>query len=470
MPKRAVLTSRADDFPRWYQDVVAKAELADNGPVRGTQVIRPYGYALWERMQAEVDARIKVAGAQNVSFPLFIPQSYLTREAEHVEGFSPELAVVTMAGGKELEEPVVVRPTSETVFGEYMAKWVQSYRDLPLLLNQWCNIVRWELRPRLLLRSTEFLWQEGHTVHATAEEAATYALRILHDVYRDFMVEVLAMPVYIGRKTAKERFAGGINTLACEAVMADGKALQMGTSHELGQNFARAFEIDFLDAEGTQQLAWTTSWGVSTRMLGGLIMAHGDDHGLRVPPRLAPIQAVVLLVRDEDGAGERGRLITESLRTSGVRVQLDDRTDTSFGRRVTDWELKGVPLRVEVGPRDLAEGNVTIVRRDTCEKAPIALAGAAARVTELVDVVQHDMLRSATERRDAATTDCSTLDAVREAAQTGFARAPWSVIGAEGEAELAESAVTVRVLQRADGSVPLSEDEPDLVGWCAKAS
>jgi prolyl-tRNA synthetase len=469
MPRAPVLTPRADDFPRWYQDVVAKAELADNGPVRGTQVIRPYGYALWERMQAEVDARIKVAGAQNVSFPLFIPQSYLQKEAEHVEGFSPELAVVTVAGGKELEEPIVVRPTSETVFGEYMAKWVQSYRDLPLLLNQWCNIVRWELRPRLLLRSTEFLWQEGHTVHATAEDAAAYALTILHDVYRDFMVDVLAMPVYIGRKTAKERFAGGINTLTCEAVMADGKALQMGTSHELGQNFARAFEIDFLDAEGAQQLAWTTSWGVSTRMLGGLIMAHGDDNGLRIPPRLAPIQAVVLHVRDEDGAGERAHLIAESLRTSGVKVELDDRTDTSFGRRVTDWELKGVPLRVEVGPRDLADEQATLVRRDTGEKTQIPLSGLSTAVGEALDAAQVDLLAAATAERDERTVDVTSLDEAREAGQEGFARLPWRLVGESGEAELASSAITVRCIQRADGSVPASEDEDDLYALVARS-
>src|SRR3954452_10037503 len=304
MPKRAVLTSRADDFPRWYQDVVAKAELADNGPVRGTQVIRPYGYALWERMQAEVDARIKVAGAQNVSFPLFIPQSYLQKEAEHVEGFSPELAVVTVAGGKELEETIVVRPTSETVFGEYMAKWVQSYRDLPLLLNQWCNIVRWELRTRLFLRSSEFLWQEGHTAHASEQDAREYATRILHEAYKSFMVEVLAMPVIVGRKTAKERFPGAINTMGCEGLMRDVKALRMGTSHEPGQNFARVFEMQYLADQGSQQLCWTTSCGTSTRMVGGPIMCHGDDSGLVVPPRLAPTQCVVLLVKDSDGAGE----------------------------------------------------------------------------------------------------------------------------------------------------------------------
>src|SRR5438874_1886742 len=303
MAKQPILTPQADDFPRWYQDVVAKAELADNGPVRGTMVIRPYGYSLWERMQAEVDARIKACGAENAYFPLFIPESYLRREAEHVEGFSPELAVVTIAGGKPLDEPVVVRPTSETVIGEFMAKWVQSYRDLPLLLNQWANVVRWELRPRLFLRTSEFLWQEGHTAHATQDDARVYAERILTDVYQDFMVNVLAIPVVVGRKTAKERFAGATNTLTCEAMMADGKALQMGTSHELGQNFARVFGIEFQSETGESVHGWQTSWGASTRLVGGLVMAHGDDSGLRLPPRIAPVQVVVVLVRDEEGSG-----------------------------------------------------------------------------------------------------------------------------------------------------------------------
>ncbi len=454
MAKAPVLTPRASDFPRWYQDVVAKAELADNGPVRGTQVIRPYGYAIWERMQAEVDRRIKAAGCDNVSFPLFIPQSYFQREAEHVEGFSPELAVVTHAGGKDLEEPVVVRPTSETVFGEYMAKWVQSYRDLPLLLNQWANVVRWELRPRLFLRSTEFLWQEGHTVHASEADAAAYALRILTDVYRDFMVEVLALPVHVGAKTARERFAGATRTLTCEAMMGDGKALQMGTSHELGQNFARAFDIGFLDDAGAQQLAWTTSWGVSTRMVGGLIMGHGDDAGLRLPPRLAPTQVVVLVVRDEDGAGERAALVAEALRTAGVRVHLDARTDTGFGRRVTDWELKGVPVRLELGPRDLAQEQVTLVRRDTGEKTLVALAGVTAAVVDALELAQTALLDGATEARDARTADVGSAEEAREAAATGFARLPWHLLGEEGEAALATSAVTVRCLQGPDGGVP----------------
>src|SRR6187397_2264310 len=316
-----VLTPQAEDFPRWYQDVLAKAELAENGPVRGTQVIRPYGYGLWERMVAEEDLRIKATGCENAYFPLFIPESYLTREAEHVEGFSPELAVVTTAGGKELDEPVVVRPTSETVIGEFMAKWVNSYRDLPLLLNQWANVVRWELRPRMFLRTSEFLWQEGHTAHATEADARAYARRILHEVYEDFMVNVLAIPVQVGRKTARERFAGAANTMTLEAMMGDGKALQMGTSHELGQNFAAAFGIDYLAASGRRELVWTTSWGMTTRLIGGIIMAHGDDLGLRVPPRLAPVQAAVLVVREGSGVAEVAHTLTAALRGAGVRVE-----------------------------------------------------------------------------------------------------------------------------------------------------
>lgn len=470
MPKAPVLTPQAEDFPRWYQDVVAKAELADNGPVRGTMVIRPYGYALWERMQAEVDRRIKAAGAQNAYFPLFIPEAYFTREAEHVEGFSPELAVVTVAGGKELEEPVVVRPTSETVIGEFMAKWVQSYRDLPLLLNQWANVVRWELRPRVFLRTSEFLWQEGHTAHTTEHDAADYAKRIAHDVYEDFMVNVLALPVIVGRKTAKERFPGAINTMTCEAMMGDGKALQNGTSHELGQNFARVFGIDYLDDTGAQQTAWTTSWGVSTRMVGGLIMGHGDDHGLKVPPRLAPIQCVVLAVRDDAAVIDRCTALAAELRDAGVRVELDARVEVSMGRRATDWELKGVPLRLELGPRDLAEDAVTLVRRISGDKAPTALAGIAATVTGALDDQQTVLLEQATERRDRRTAECATYDEVLEVAKTGWARIRWDALGRDdGERRLADHAITVRCLNRPDGSLPDSEDEPDLVATCARA-
>jgi prolyl-tRNA synthetase len=464
-----VLTPQAEDFPRWYQEVVAKAELAENGPVRGTMVIRPYGWAIWERMQAEMDARIKACGAQNAYFPLFIPMDYFRREAEHVEGFSPELAVVTHGGGKELDEPIAVRPTSETVIGEYMGKWIQSYRDLPLLLNQWCNIVRWELRTRLFLRSSEFLWQEGHTAHASDEDARAYARRIAHDAYEDFMVNVLALPVFVGRKTARERFPGAVNSLACEGMMRDGKALQMGTSHELGQNFARVFGIDYLDADGATQLCWTTSWGTSTRMVGGLIMAHGDDDGLRLPPRLAAVQVVVLLVRDEQGAGDRAAALAAELADAGIRAQLDSRVETSFGRRATDWELKGVPVRVEVGPRDLANGMATVVDRIGGAKEQVSIDAVPSRVAALLDASQAALLDEATRFRDDNTVDCSSLDEVRDVAATGFARIPWATVGPEGEADLAESAISVRCLVAADGSVPESDDEPDVVAICGRA-
>jgi prolyl-tRNA synthetase len=467
MAKAPVLTPQATDFPRWYQDVVAKAELADNGPVRGTMVIRPYGYALWERIQSEMDARIKAAGAQNAYFPLFIPDSYLKREAQHVEGFSPELAVVTHAGGKELDEPIVVRPTSETVIGEFMGKWVQSYRDLPLLLNQWANVVRWELRPRVFLRTSEFLWQEGHTAHADFEDARDYARKILHEVYEDLMVKVLAMPVVVGRKTARERFAGAINTLTLEGMMGDGKALQMGTSHELGQNFAKVFDIDFLDSTGQRQTAWTTSWGSSTRMVGGLIMGHGDDAGLRVPPALAPIQAVVLAVKEET-TGQAAALAAE-LRDAGVRVEADLRVDTAFGRRAVDWELKGVPVRVEVGPRDLAEGNVTLVRRIAASKTPVALSGAVAAATDALAADHQALYDEGVRRRDARIADVTSVAEATEAAASGWARIPWATLGEDGEDQLAQQAVSVRCLVRADGTVPDSADEPDLVAYVARA-
>jgi prolyl-tRNA synthetase len=466
----SVLTSQSKDFPRWYQDVVAKAELADNGPVRGTMVILPYGYGIWERMQAEMDARIKAVGAANCYFPLFIPQSYFQKEADHVEGFAPELAVVTHGGGKELDEPVVVRPTSETIINTYFAKWVQSYRDLPLRVNQWANVVRWELRPRLFLRTTEFLWQEGHTCHATYEDAKAYAETILYDVYTDFMVNVLAMPVIPGRKTARERFPGAINTLACEALMVDGKALQMGTSHELGQNFAKVFDTNFTNESGELEHVWQTSWGSSTRMVGGLIMTHGDDAGLRVPPNVAHIQVVVLLAKEGDGAGEAaGRLVSE-LRAVGVRAELDSRADQSFGRRSVDWELKGVPVRIEVGPRDLAAGNVTLVQRATGTKAPIALGEVVARVPGLLGEIQSAMLAEATARRDAMTFDVATIEEAVEAAAGGFARVPWAVLrDGDGENRLRQQGITVRCLRRPDGTVPDSEDEGDSLAYVARA-
>ncbi len=464
-----VLTPRAEDFPRWYQDLIAKAELADNGPVRGTMVIRPTGWAIWERMQAEMDARIKQAGSQNAYFPLFIPESYLRREATHVEGFSPELAVVTHGGGEQLAEPVVVRPTSETVIGEYMAKWVQSYRDLPLLLNQWANVVRWELRPRIFLRTSEFLWQEGHTAHATEADARDYARKILHEVYEDFMVSVLGIPVLVGRKTARERFAGATNTLTLEAMTGDGKALQMGTSHELGQNFARAFDIDYLSAEGRQELCWTTSWGSSTRMLGGLIMVHGDDDGLRVPPRLAPVQAHVMVVKSGEGVVEAAAKLRDALRDAGVRVGFDDRVDTPFGRRAVDAELKGYPVRIEVGPRDLAAGNVTLVRRIDGGKAPVPLADVVGTVTAALAAGQQSLYDDALAKRQAHTAEVGTLDQALDAAAGGWARLPWAAVGLDGETRANEVGVTVRCLVRPDGSVPDTDDEPGLIAILARS-
>ncbi|HEX3731545.1 MAG TPA: proline--tRNA ligase [Mycobacteriales bacterium] len=470
-PRAAVLTPQAEDFPRWFQDVIAKAELADNGPVRGTMVIRPTGYALWERIQAEVDTRIKAAGAKNAYFPLFIPESYLQREAEHVEGFSPELAVVTHGGGKQLEEPVVVRPTSETVINSFFSKWVQSHRDLPLLVNQWANVVRWELRPRLFLRPTEFLWQEGHTAHATEDEARAYARQILHEVYQDFMVNVLAIPVVVGRKTIRERFAGAAHTYSLESMTGDGKALQMGTSHELGQNFARAFGINYLSAAGVSEHAWTTSWGSSTRMVGGLIMCHGDDNGLRIPPLLAPTQALVMVVKDTD-IGEvsaAAHKIYEALAGAGVRAELDDRVDIQFGRRAVDAELKGIPVRIELGPRDLAEGNATLVRRIVGNKTPISIDGAVGAVVNALEDGQQALYDQALEFRRSRTVEVDSLTEIAEAAAGGWVRAPWDSVRGAGEVGLAGQGVTVRCLTREDGGVPDSEDEQDLVAFLARA-
>lgn len=466
----AVLTPQQEDFPRWYQDVLTKAKLAENGPARGTMVIRPTGYAIWERMQAEVDARIKAAGAHNAYFPLLIPMNFFEREAEHVEGFSPELAVVTHGGGKELTEPLAIRPTSEAVIGEYMAKWVDSYRDLPLLLNQWSNVVRWELRPRIFLRTTEFLWQEGHTAHATEADARLYARGILHEVYEDFLRNVLAMPVIVGRKTANERFAGAENTMTCEAVMRDGKALQMATSHELGQRFSRAFNISYTSADGATELCWTTSWGASTRMLGGLIMCHGDDFGLVLPPAMAPVQVVVVVVKDADGAVTRAAsLLVEQLTARGVRARLDDNVAQAFGWRATDWDLQGVPIRVEIGRRDLAENAALLYRRDNRDKTKVSIDTVVDKVQRLTRRIQVDMFDAATARRDAFISDCTTLDEARDAGQSGVARLPWELVGPSGEQDLATSGLTVRCLQRGDGSLPDADDDAGTQAYVARA-
>jgi prolyl-tRNA synthetase len=465
-----VLTPQHEDFPRWYQDVLTKAKLAENGPARGTMVIRPTGYAVWERMQAEIDDRIKAAGAQNAYFPLLIPMNFFEREADHIEGFSPELAVVTHGGGKELAEPLAIRPTSETVIGEYMAKWVDSYRDLPLLLNQWANVVRWELRPRIFLRTTEFLWQEGHTAHATQADARQYARRILYEVYQDFIRTVLAMPVIVGRKTVRERFAGAENTMTCEGIMRDGKALQMATSHELGQRFSRAFNITYSSADGATEHCWTTSWGASTRMLGGLIMCHGDDFGLVLPPALAPVQVVVVVVKDGEGAVTRAAsTLVEEMRLRGMRARLDDNVGQAFGWRATDWDLQGVPIRVELGPRDLAENTALLYRRDTRDKNKVAIAEVADEAQRLTGRIQADMFEAATARRGAAIFEATTLEQARDAAQAGVARVPWELVGPGNEQDLATSGLSVRCLQRGDGSLPETDDEAGALAYVARA-
>jgi prolyl-tRNA synthetase len=465
-----ILTPQAEDFPRWYQDVVAKAELADNGPVRGTMVIRPTAWAIWERIQSEVDSRIKRAGVDNAYFPLLIPENYITKEAEHVEGFAPELWTVTHAGGKELDERVVVRPTSETIINTYFSKWVQSYRDLPLLINQWANVMRYELRPRLFLRSSEFLWQEGHTCHADEADARRFALDILHNVYYETLHDVLAIPGYLGRKSERERFPGATATWTIESMMGDGKALQMCTSHELGQNFGRAFDTTFATKEGTTDYVWQTSWGFTTRVIGALIMSHGDDRGLRLPPKLAPTQCVVIVVKDGDGVRDAATALVDQLRAAGVRVKLDGRDDIAFGRRSTDHELRGVPVRVEVGPRDLAEGNVTVVRRDTGDKTSVATGAAADAVADALTAAQGALLDSARARLAANTTEVSSIADAIVAAQTGFASMPGALADAAGEDEINANSLSVRCLRRPDGSLPEPSDNvADLVAIVARA-
>jgi prolyl-tRNA synthetase len=404
------LTPRADDFSAWYNEVVLRAELADYSPVRGCMVIRPNGYGIWERMQRALDAMFKATGHENAYFPLFIPESFLHKEAEHVEGFAPEAAVVTHGGGEKLAEPLVVRPTSETIIYSMYAKWVQSYRDLPILINQWANVVRWEMRTRLFLRTLEFLWQEGHTAHATHDEAEEETRRILA-LYREFMEQHMAMPVVTGLKTASEKFAGALRTYACEAMMQDNKALQAGTSHNLGQNFAKAFELTFQSEAGTIEHAWNTSWGVSTRLVGGLVMTHGDDNGLRTPPRLAPLEVVIVPIWKSDD--ERRRVLEAAHRMCDdltswggrgddrLRVRLDAREGIKPGAKYYEWELRGVPLRLELGPRDLEKQACMAARRDTRGKQSLPMDGLPAAVAGLLQHIQDDMLRAARERREA---------------------------------------------------------------------
>ena len=404
------LPTRAQDFSAWYNELVVRAELADYAPVRGCMVIRPNGYGIWERMQRQLDDMFKETGHQNAYFPLLIPQSYLQKEAQHVEGFAPETAVVTHGGGKQLEEPLVIRPTSETIIYSMFAKWVQSYRDLPLLINQWANVVRWEMRTRLFLRTLEFLWQEGHTAHATETEAEEETRRML-GVYRDFMEGWMAMPVVTGRKTESEKFAGALRTYSCEAMMQDNKALQAGTSHNLGQNFARAFDLTFQTEGGELDYAWNTSWGVSTRMVGGLVMTHGDDAGLVTPPLLAPIEVVIVPIyrTDEDRARviEAANRIRESLGAwerrspARLRIHVDARDGIKPGAKYYEWELRGIPIRMEIGPRDLDSNQAVLVRRDTKEKRAYSLDTIGESINDLLSAIQENLLEAARARREA---------------------------------------------------------------------
>ena len=413
------------DFPRWYTDVVLKTKLVDYGPVKGTMVIRPYGYAIWENIQKELDARIKATGHQNAYFPLLIPYSYMTREAEHVEGFAPEVAVVTVGGGEKLAEPLVIRPTSETIFGEMYSKWLQSYRDLPILINQWANVMRWEKTTRPFLRTSEFLWQEGHTAHATEEEAMEETMKML-GVYKEFAETCLAIPVFTGRKTEKEKFAGAVATFGMEAMMHDGKSLQAGTSHYMGQNFAKAFDIQFLDKDGTRKYAYTTSWGVSTRLIGALIMAHGDQRGLVLPPVVAPVQAILVpIAAKKGGVLEAVEELKGKLVAAGIRAASDD-SENSPGWKFNEWEMKGVPLRIELGPRDIEAGKMVLVRRDTLEKVEAPLENAAETIKKLLAEIQKNLLEKARKRKEERVVTAETVDELLKGVEGGnFVKAGW---------------------------------------------
>jgi prolyl-tRNA synthetase len=395
------VTPRSEDFAAWYNDICLRAELADYSPVRGCIVFRPDGFAIWEALRDELDKRIKKTGARNAYFPLFIPQSFLEKEAKHVEGFAPEVAVVTHGGGKELEEPLIVRPTSETIINHMFSQWIRSHRDLPMMLNQWANVVRWEMRTRMFLRTTEFLWQEGHTAHATREEAERETLTIL-EVYRKFVEEFLAIPLIVGRKSAAERFPGAVETYTIEGLMGDGRALQCGTSHFLGQNFSKSFETRYLDDQNQMQFVWQTSWGVSTRLLGAIVMAHGDDQGLRLPPSVASTQAVIVPIWRKPEEGEKvmaaARAMFDSLERANIRVRLDEREGLTPGFKFNDWEMRGVPMRIEIGPRDVASGEAVLARRDKSgpeAKSKASMATIAETVSAMLSEIQASLYTQA---------------------------------------------------------------------------
>ena len=423
------ITPRSQDFSRWYTDVVRRAELADYSPVKGCMVIRPYGYAIWELIQQGLDRRLKATGHVNAYFPLLIPEGLFTKEAEHVEGFAPQVAWVTRGGTEDLEEKLAIRPTSEAIIGTMYARWIQSWRDLPVLINQWANIVRWEKVTRLFLRTTEFLWQEGHTAHETAEEAEAETLKIL-DLYKEFVETELAIPVIAGVKSDSEKFAGAARTYSIEALMGDGRALQAGTSHNLGQNFAKAFGIQFQARDKSLQHIWGTSWGMTTRLIGAVVMTHGDDSGLIFPPRAAPYQVVIVPIPRgnwQETVLPRAREIRDALVQAGVRVMLDDRDSQTPGWRYAEWEMRGVPLRLEIGPKDIEKGQVVLVRRDTRAKTPASMEGLSGTVTALLDDIQKSLFERALKFREEHTTTTTSWDEFRQVMEgrPGFVIAPW---------------------------------------------
>ncbi|WP_395139896.1 proline--tRNA ligase [Armatimonas sp.] len=474
---KQTITTREKDYSQWYLDIVKEADLSDYSPVRGCMVIKPVGYAIWEMIQQELDRRIKATGHVNAYFPLFIPVSFLTKEAQHVEGFAPEVAVVThhrlesdgkggLVPAAPLDEPLVVRPTSEAIIGDSFSRWVQSWRDLPLLINQWANVVRWEMRTRPFLRTAEFLWQEGHTAHATHDEAEEETLKILHEVYGDFLENVMAIPVFKGQKTEKEKFAGALRTYAIEAMMQDGKALQAGTSHNLGQNFAKAFEIKFQGQNQNEiEYAWTTSWGVSTRLIGALIMAHSDDDGLVLPPRLAPIQAVIVPIYKTDEEKAATLAAADQLKAAigeRARVKIDSRDNLTPGFKFNEWEVKGIPVRIEIGPRDVANQTVVLGRRDRPGKEGkrfVSWAELPDVLPALLEEIQAALYDRAKAFRDAHVTDVANYDELTAAVETGFARAWWAGSREDEDKIQLELKATIRC-------IPLEQDQPGGEGVC----
>jgi prolyl-tRNA synthetase len=452
------LPKQSEDFPAWYLEVVKQAGLAEHGPAKGSQILKAHGYAIWEHIQRALDDRFKATGHENVMFPLLFPLKLLEKEAEHVEGFAPQVAVVTHGGGEKLEEPLVIRPTSEAVIWSTYANWVQSYRDLPLLYNQWCNVLRWEMRTRLLLRSSEFLWQEGHTAHATKEEAYEEAVR-MHGVYREVAEEVMAVPVLAGRKSPAERFPGAEETFTIEAMMRDTRALQSGTSHYLGQNFSKAYEVQFLNKEGEHEYAYGTSWGWSTRTVGAVVMAHGDDRGLRLPPGVAPVQVVIVPIykADDERAAvlEVATKLRDDLAGNSVRVRMDDRDQHRPGFKFSEWELKGVPIRIEIGPRDVDAGQVTLADRVSGDKSQMTIGEVAPAMAGLLDSVQKRMFDEAVQFRADNTHDADSYDALREGldAEGGFWVGSWCGDRACEEKVAVEMKASIRVL-------PMTPEDP----------